>query len=336
LRSNSPRHEAHARRRSISYSTLSIQRVKQLFCEYGFEEPVEAALFFRGVSDTYVLSTSKRKFALKMYRVGWRSRDAITAEIAAIQHAASKGVSVAMPIARPDGGWITNVRAPEGARLAILLPWANGEPPRYTNASHATAFGSMVARLHLAGDDFHRYEARPRIDMNWLLRGPIECIKSRLHHLPSVAARLEKLRERIETRLQQVQGNLPDWGFCHGDVWQGNARIDEHTLTLFDFDLFGPGWRGFDLATYRWHARLHGAEEPAWGAFLQGYLRVRPAGADSLPHIDLLMMVRHLWTKAHLINLTSDFGVAMLTDDFLEDSVLFCEKLAAERGSPVP
>jgi len=242
-------------------------------------------------------------------------------------------VSVALPIVRPNGQWLTSIRAPEGARLAVLFPWASGEPPQYANANHAKNFGAMVARLHLAGDSFQRYEARPRIDMDYLFRRPVECIKSRLHHLPLVAARLEQLRERIEARLQKVETNLPDWGFCHGDVWQGNARIDEHALTLFDFDFFGPGWRGFDLATYRWQARVHGVEQAAWDAFLEGYLGVRRAGADSLPYIDLFMLVRHLWNKAHLIRLASGFGVAMLTDDFLEDSVLFCEKLEQERGS---
>ena len=324
--------ESRPAKRAISYSTASTERIKRVFREYGYGGPVEATLYTHGVSDTYLLSTSDKKFALKVYRVGWRTRDAIEAEMAAIQHAHEKNVAVATPIARRDGQWITYIRAPEGPRACVLFPWAEGRPPRYKDADHAREFGAMVARLHDAEDDFHDYGARPRLDIDYLFRQPVETIKSRLREMPDVAARLELVSQRLESAFAGIEGKLSDWGFCHGDIWVGNARIEANRLVLFDFDFFGLGWRATDLATFRWHARLVGSEKVAWDAFLEGYLPIRPIARESLPFIELFMMARHLWNTAHFLGMTTDFGVTMVSDDYLEYTVAFCEQLEAERS----
>lgn len=317
--------------RSISYSTTSVEKIKYLFTEYDIDGPVEATLYKRAQSDTYLLANSQSRFVLKVYRAGWRSREALVQEIAAIRHAHARGVEVAVPLARRDGHWITYIRAPEGIRPAILFPWMRGRVPEYTDARHAEAFGRAVARLHLACEDFDRYEARPRFDIDFLLRRPVALIRTRLRELPSVATRFERLVARMASRLSHVEGRLTDWGFCHGDVWAGNALIDGDEVALFDFDFFGPGWRVSDLATYRWHARIMGSEAIAWKAFSKGYLSVRGAAEDSLQYCDLFMALRHIWFKAHSIDRTSDVGVYLLTDEFLEDTVRFCEDLEAEQ-----
>jgi Ser/Thr protein kinase RdoA (MazF antagonist) len=317
-------------RRGISYSTASSERIQQLLDEYEYDGPIEAALYSRGVNDTYLLSTPTRKFALKVYRAGWRSPDAITAEVQAIQHAHTRNVGVATPIARRDGEWITYIRAPEGSRPAVLFPWAEGRPPRYTDPDHAREFGAMVARLHQAEEDFQGYSARPRLDIDCIFGRPVAIVASQLHELPTLAARLEQLARRMECRFEQIKGQLSDWGFCHGDIWAGNARIAGDKLVLFDFDSFGLGWRAFDLATYRWHARLMGSEQPRWDAFLNGYLSIRPAAEESLPFLELFMIARHLWHTAHCIGLTSHIGMAMISEEFLSNAVQFCERLEAE------
>jgi Ser/Thr protein kinase RdoA (MazF antagonist) len=325
----------HARRthRPISYSTTSVEKIEHLFTQYPFEGPVEVTFYMLSVSDTYLLTTPASKFFLKVYRAGWRSQEALAQEIAAIEHAHARGVKVAVPIARRDGSWITYIRAPEGIRPAILFPWIKGRAPEYTDPRHAAAFGTAIAQLHLACEDFNRYDARPRFDLDFLFRRPIERIRSRLQELPAVAARLERLAVRLESRLSQVEGRLTDWGFCHGDIWADNARIDGDDLVLFDFDFFGPGWRVSDLAAYRWHARLKGSESIAWEAFSTAYLRVRPSAEQSLQYSDIFVMLRHLWFKAHNINRAFDVGAYLLTDAFLEDTVSFCEKLEAEQVS---
>jgi Ser/Thr protein kinase RdoA (MazF antagonist) len=326
------RAEALVQRRRTAHSIPSIDRIRRLLQHYDLGDNVEGALFIQGVNDTYVLSTPTQRFALKVYRAYWRSHEAVMHELAAIQHLAARDIPVARPIARNDGKLISNLRAPEGLRQSVLSPWASGCAPKYSDPNHALQFGRTVARMHIAGDDFHCYGARPRMDMNCLFRRPVETIKGQLTGQPLVASRLERLAERIEARISRVEAKIPDWGFCHGDIYANNARIDGDHLVLFDFDFCGQGWRVFDLATYRWQARLKGPEQAAWTAFLEGYLSVRRGAAASLEFVELFMLLRHLWHKAHIIGLSGYLGISLLSEEFLEDAVAFCEKLESESG----
>jgi Ser/Thr protein kinase RdoA (MazF antagonist) len=319
--------------RSISYSTPSMEAVRRLLKSYDLESSMEGMLYHHGVNDTFFLRTPRRQFALKLYQAGWRTRAEVHEEVAAIRHCYAKGVHVAMPIERRDGEYVSSMRAPEGTRWAILFPWATGQEPTYHNAAHAHGFGRLVGQMHAAMTDFTPRGARPNLDLDYLLHAPVKLLKLHLDHLPGVAARLDALYARIESKLRRIGGELTDWGFCHGDVGVHNARFDGDELMLFDFDFCGQGWQVSDLATFRWQARTVGAEDRAWEAFEAGYLHVRPEARDSLQFIDLFMMIKHLWNQAHCLRIRLRNGqVLRINDAFLEDTVIFCEKLEAARG----
>lgn len=322
------RRRARAQRFPIIYSTLSVEHLKQWISRYyDFGHRVDLIFYCRGVSDTYLLTTGERQFALKVYRTKWRTEEAILEELAAIRHMGSRGVDVAMPIPRTDGKWITHIPAPEGPRQAMLFDWAQGSAPLYDNASHARRYGDLVARLHAAGDDFALSDARPRLDADYLLEVPLARIRTRLKRFPHVARNLEALAARTRVRINNVFPKLTDWGFCHGDIWANNARIDGDRLVLFDFDLCVAGWTLFDLATYCWDARCRGFEAQAWPAFLEGYLGRRPQAEASLEHLGLFMILRHIWTAAFFVQRLPETGAYFLSDDDLEKLVPFCEQL---------
>lgn len=314
-----------ARPRSITYSTLSVHRVKQILGAYGIDGPIEGAIFHRSMSDTYWLTSPQQQFALKLYTSNWRSREAIAQEIAAVRYAQSKGVSVAAPVPRRDGRYITHVKAPEGPRSAVLFEWAKGRTSKYSDANDARQFGRILAKLHDATNDFSGYSARPRLDVDYLFRHPANRIKAWLGDYSNLARRFDRLTHRIDQQLREAA--IPDWGFCHGDVHVFNTRIDGDRLVLFDFDYFGEGWRITDLATYRWQARRNGAERSAWSAFLEGYMEIRPAIAESLRFTCLFMMMKHLWDKGRYITFAEQFDPISITEEFLEDAIIFCEEL---------
>jgi Ser/Thr protein kinase RdoA (MazF antagonist) len=315
----------------IIYSTLSMEGIKRLVVQhYDFDESVECTFFCRGVSDTYLLSSPAGRFAFKVHRTNWRAREAILWEMAALIHMGGKGVEVAMPVPRRDGEFITELRAPEGLRSAVLFHWANGHAPEYTDSAHALQYGRLVAKLHTAGDDLPPNGSRPKMDMEYLFAKPLARIRSRLRDLPSVAARLTALEERTLIQVRRAEKELGDWGFCHGDVWANNARIDGNRLVLFDFDFCGSGWQVFDLASYRWHARYVDLEQASWKPFIEGYLQIRPAAASSLEFIGLFMILKHLWTTAHWIGRLPETGAYFLSDQSLENLVPFCEKIESE------
>ena len=317
--------------RSIIYSTQSPQLIKQLVVEhYGFDDSTRCIVWYRGVSDTYKVSVPGGLFALKLYRSGWRTQSEILGELAALKHLDLKGIGVVKPVPRKDGGLITEVHAPEGPRSAVLFHWASGCAPRYTDTTHSLKYGQLLARLHIAGDDFSSCDFRPKLDLNYILECPLKRIRPELRSRPLVAEALDDLIQRLRACMSKVNTASWDWGFCHGDIWSDNAHIDGDHCVLLDFDFCGPGWRLFDLASYRWHARTVGKEEETWEPFLEGYLQVRPLSTESLRSIGLFMIFRHLWTTAHWIELSTDFGDTMLPDEYFDELVPFCEKIEAD------
>jgi Ser/Thr protein kinase RdoA (MazF antagonist) len=323
---------------SILYSTVSPEAIRQMIVlpHYGYGRSVQCTLFNAGQNDTYHVRAAEHAYALRLYRTG-RSLDGIKEELAALLHLRAKEVPVAAPIARLDGEFVTAVDTPEGTRFAALFDWVGGEQPRYINAAHATLYGSVAAQLHTAGDDLllgsmgqPSNRARPHHDLNYLLERPAASLRPAIARYPSWAARFEPLIERLKTRLEQAQGRLTDWGFCHGDLHGGNALVAGDHLHLVDFDFCGAGWRVYDLATYRWAARLRGVEEQAWKPFSAAYLHFRPAAASDLELAPLFVILRELWLQGYFASRTAQSGNGFQDERYFEHIVTFCER--AESG----
>lgn len=315
----------------VVYSTLATEGMRNLVIEhYQLDDSLECELYARGFSDTYLLSAQEGRFALRVYRSQWRTRSAILAELSALRHLASKGIQVPLPVPRTDDRWITDINAPEGLRPAVLFHWLPGKALEYSSSKHARLYGELLARVHVAGEDLPCSNARPPLDMSCLFEKPLARIRRRSKSLPSVLQALDALVERMVPRIELARTELADWGFCHGDIYSGNALIHGDRLALIDFDCCGPGWRIADLASYRWHARYLGLEETAWEPFLTGYSQIRPAIAASLPFIGLFMMLKHFWVLQHWILFSAESGARNVPDDLLEKLIPACERIEAE------
>src|ERR671924_480407 len=60
-------------------------------------------MYMRNLSDTYFVQTDRGRYALRVYRTGWRSDDAIRYELEAIERLAAHGIGVSRPVAPRDG-----------------------------------------------------------------------------------------------------------------------------------------------------------------------------------------------------------------------------------------
>ena len=317
---------------TVLYSTFSSAAIKQLvLSHYDLDDSAECTFFNRGLNDTYRVSVQDRQFALRLYRSRWRTREAVMGELAALLHIGGKGLPIATPIARSDGELMTEVPAPEGPRWAALFNWVKGTEPTYRDETHARLYGTLAAQLHRATDDLPSSATRSPLDLNYLLERPLESLRPALKSRPALAARFDAVVDRVRTRVESAKERLLDWGFCHGDLHCGNARIDGQRLSLYDFDCCGPGWRLYDLATYRWAARLRQFEGGAWKPFKEAYLEVRPAAADTLELAPLFVILRHIWLQGyHVWNATED-GSSMQTDGYFDYLVKFCEHIESEQ-----
>ncbi|MGH2409330.1 MAG: phosphotransferase, partial [Chloroflexota bacterium] len=86
---------------------------------------------------------------------------------------------------------------------------------------------------------------------------------------PDDEAYVRGLAGSLRERVRKLPASALDWGICHGDLHLANAHVDEEgTMTVFDFDLCGYGWRAMDLAVQRTVMRLHKRDESLWDAYL--------------------------------------------------------------------
>jgi Ser/Thr protein kinase RdoA (MazF antagonist) len=320
-----------SRSRHIVYSTLAAESIERvIMANYDFDEPISCVLYHRGVNDTYLVSTSTQQLALRLYRSNWRSLDAILAELRAIAYVHSQGAGVTLPIARKDGTLITELRAPEGLRRAVMFHWATGMPPAYTDPVQSMQLGGALAELHIAARHLQADPARPTIDMDYLFNRPIRTVMARPVHMPHAARRVLRLAARIEEDIRLAEASLPGWGFCHGDLWAGNAHVADGRVVMFDFDFCGFGWQLIDLATYSFDARHRGAREESWKSFIAGYLQIRPETTASLRFLGLFAILAGIHAVATMIALSKQMGARVASDESLQPIVSLCETIEAE------
>lgn len=278
-----------------TYSTPSPGALReQLLPGYPIGPPTACRLHMSGVNDIYTVQTESRKYILKVYRAGWRSRSEVLYELDLLFHLHRAGVAVALPVPRQDGELSYPLPALEGVRQAVLFHHAPGRQPTwpfYEDEAESRLMGRTLATIHNAGADFVSPHARFQHDETTLLHQPLAAAHPFLMHREADWEYLLGLTERIRKRLAGLTSRGLSWGVCHGDFHCGNAFItDDETVTVFDFDVCGAGWLAFDLA--RWKANTEGKPGISWQAFLSGYEERRTLSEADKEAVPLFLMLR--------------------------------------------
>ncbi len=332
----------------VTHSNLSPEAlVAQIVSRHDVGEIKTCRLHNRGLTDTYILETAGDpgpRYALRAYRAGWRTDDDVLYELDALTHLHAKGVPVSYPLRARDGTLVHVVHAPEGRRQVVLFTYApgapNGTPPNTDRSDYAHLYGRAVARIHVATDDFASAHARFAIDLRELLDRQMTAIQPLLEHRAEDWAYLVELVRLLHERAGQVPLEALDTGFCHGDFHGGNSHLDGDTLTFFDFDCCGPGWRAYDLSVFLWDNALGGKPRKAerrWRDFLRGYREVRPLAGVDLQAIPLFVAIRHIWLLGlHTAN-GRDWGHAWIHDRYFDRQLKFLREWEHRRlNRPLP
>jgi Ser/Thr protein kinase RdoA (MazF antagonist) len=290
--------------------------------------PVTCRLLKRGLNDTYLLVTNKNRYIVRAYRAGWRSQSAIQCELELLLHLARREVSVAVPIRAEDGTLFWSVSAPEGLRHLVLFSYANGSRVPWQSGDDAHKIGRVAGAIHCASDDFVSAYSRPAIDVEYLFEAPVVSIKPYLAHRPHDQEFLESFARSLRDRIAGT--DALDFGVCHGDYGPKNIHADDHgRLTVFDFDLCGPGWRAYDLALIQWVANDHD-KRGMWESFLDGYSSVRTLSSTDLQAIPLFHAAAHLASLGLFAQNIGDWGSADMSDWLFDRELAFFRRWAGE------
>src|SRR5205823_1581831 len=160
---------------------------------------------------------------------------------------------VAAPVRTNGAELFVTVEAPEGRREVALFEYAAGMPSRQADYSkeRARGYGEAAGLIHTGMDTFRSSHSRFDIDLSNLLHDPRKEIEPRLRHRPDDWQYIRLLAEKVEKEVLAAHPDLT-WGICHGDFHGGNASFREDgSVTVYDFDCAGFGWRAYDVAVFR-------------------------------------------------------------------------------------
>jgi Ser/Thr protein kinase RdoA (MazF antagonist) len=247
-----------------------------LFIEkhYFPEQPVECRILKTGISDTYLVTTSAKRYIFRVYSFQWRTLTEISEELRLLQHLSDNGISVSYAIPDIESTFIHSFEAPEGERFGVLFTFAEGDKVLNFDAETHFRVGKLMAEMHLLTKDFELQ--RITYTEKELLADSLLQLSRFLPDDTEEMAYMKSVQQHLITELQNADHSQLRKGAVHLDLWFDNMNVSpEGIVTFFDFDFCGNGWLCLDLAYYM--LQIHSIEkddeerERKTAQFLLGY-----------------------------------------------------------------
>ncbi|WP_101048439.1 homoserine kinase [Macromonas nakdongensis] len=193
-----------------------------------------------------------------------------------MKHLAGKGIPVPDPAADEQGNILHSVQG----KPAAVVNKLRGKSELAPSADHCAQVGAMLARMHLAGQDYPRQQPNLRGLPWWNETVPVV-----LPHLDAAQAALltSELAYQNHVAASPAYAALPR-GPVHADLFRDNVMFDQGRLSgFFDFYFAGCDSFAFDLAVCLndWCIDLASgvADAARTQAMVQAYESVRPLTA---------------------------------------------------------
>lgn len=294
--------------------------VREVLPAFALDDVCECKFYSGGFNHTYRIKTGDGcTYYLRAYRKRWRTLDDIRYELDVLNHLKRKGFPAAQPVPCRDGQYFYAVPAPEGGRYLALFTEAPGPEISYAHEPEQVArrYGQSVARMHNALDDFSSPYPRFQLDIAHFIDQPLHNIEPFLIHRPDDWEYVRKVAEKLREKLVQLSVRKLEQGFCHGDLQGYHANIaSDSTLTFFDFDCGGHGYRAYDLAVFLWCCRLQSAVAVRWDSFLNAYRETRSIGDLDVQAVPLFVCARYLWHMGVHTQNSPDWGIGFLDEEY--------------------
>ncbi|WP_167751356.1 phosphotransferase enzyme family protein [Lentibacillus salicampi] len=315
---------------NVRHSLIDTETIKQLAVDYGLPGDVQCEILARGLNDTYLITDQHdTKYIYKLYRSGWRDREAILFELEAIHHLYKQSFRASYPFEKGNGDYLTEVMAPEGKRYGALFSYTVGERPQMTPAN-SEVIGATLGRLHELTADYAPERGRGfELDTQTLIDEPAAIISPVIErYLGGTAVKI--LHIVVEnTKADLAEFDL-DKGFCHGDFHNHNMHIQDDIIEVFDFDNCAIGYRAYDMAVSWWNLKnnYRNLETECWDAFLKGYLIERDLATDDVRSLPLFITARRIWLMGTMIAHDDVWGTNWINEQTLK---LFIGQLRTDR-----
>jgi Ser/Thr protein kinase RdoA (MazF antagonist) len=277
-----------------------------------------------------------RRWALRLHRPGYHSKQAIISELAWMIDLRGKGVVVTpTPVAGKNGEFLQFVSHPAVSepRYAVLSEWLAGSEPDISQDLQKPfeILGEVTAHMHGHAKRWQRpaqFE-RPTWNFETALTGA-KPHWGRWQDGMGVDPEKQKLFGRtvaaIGKRLAAYGSGPERFGLIHCDLRLANLLLDGDKVNVIDFDDCGFSWFMYDAATpvsfYEHEPQVPDLIE----AWKQGYRRIGALGKADEAEIPTFVMLRRLllvaWIGSHA---ETDLAISMGLG-YTEQTSALCDK----------
>ena len=249
------------------YPSVSDAQMRDFLLQYDLGDFVSLQGIAQGITNSnYFLTTSTGRYVLTVFEV--LKSEELPFFLELNQHLSQNGVACAAPIARKDGG----LHSMLAGKPACLVTCLNGSDTGWPTEAQCFHTGAMLAKMHLAGQDFPLKMKNPRYDGWWH-----DACTQLLPVLDSEDAKL--LQSEITALDKNLGEHLPS-GIIHADLFKDNVLLNGDEVSGFiDFYYACNGNFMYDLAiaVNDWARTADNKLDPVlYDAFLHGYESVRP------------------------------------------------------------
>lgn len=282
----------------VSKSFIDYREIaRTVASQYGLYD-VRCQLITATSRDVYLVISNGYRHILTIYQHSQHTREEVAAEWQFLDYLAANGVAVAPAVVASSGGHVIAFSAPEGIRLAVLSLYAEGENlRRRPNVEAVYAYGRSIAQIHTLADQMPFALQRPANDVRTIVEQSIAAFAAEAWGRAEDLAYLRYCGEILCTKAELFPLEKPWYGLIHGDVIRANALVAApDKVTVIDFELCGPGWRAYDVASYLHTIRTTPEENEFERAFLSGYSTVRPLHSFEQEIMPVLEAVRAIFS----------------------------------------
>lgn len=311
---------------------------------FDLPEAASASLINLSENATYKVEDSgaEKRWALRVHREGYHSKNAIASELAWLTALREDGaVTTPTPLAGHDGELIQVVRHDllPNPRHVVLFAWETGEEPdeeQHDLRGPFEVLGEITARMHGHIRGWKRPEGFERYTWDFETS-----LGSRPHWgswrdgmglTPEITAIFEKTVDLLGRRLARFGKSEERFNLIHCDMRLANLLIDDDVTKVIDFDDCGFGWLLYDCATTVSFFE-HKPEVPELlDAWVRGYRKVADLPQEDEAEIQTFVMLRRLllvaWIGSHSeTELAQSMGV-----EYTRQTVGLCEDYLSRFG----
>ncbi|HEY8364273.1 MAG TPA: phosphotransferase [Haloplasmataceae bacterium] len=201
-----------------------ISKVKEL---YGIEQVIEIGGF-----ENFILGYHKdnENYILRITHSSHRNLEQVQAEIDWINFLDNKGISVSKPIKSCNGHYVEKINLNDSYFIVTSFIKAKGNHITRNdfNDSLLENYGAIIGKMHRVTKEYQdEKKRRYRFDEEPIIVMAKEITKDDKF--------LTKLNDLVQY-LQSLPIDKDSFGLIHNDVHIGNFFVENHDLTIFDFD----------------------------------------------------------------------------------------------------